>query len=347
MKGFADKNIIQDTSIIRIKEMMIQVYDWLNENHNKDLDHFKKSLNHTPLVFISERILFVTCIRTVTSLNKKKEHEIVPYLLETPEEYGKYFKLFQTLGMTLNTDLSTYVRVLIDLKHDIGDRKLNPSLFKIVQRSVEEILSFRADVDQHVSDALEKMEALYLLTRDQLLMNASDLVFLDNEDFEEKIGNDMGKPYMMGFDRLDILPHGNIVSSFKQLPKKMQPCILSDMITSEIDEESFTKINDRRGQILREYLASAQFQEAIVRISVHCRKNLKLQKMKEDDIKAMVSRIENIQILQVESIKQRLTYKGKTVGQDQLTAYCQSQDETSKHTLFCAFNEYKIKEWLS
>ncbi|CAG2253126.1 unnamed protein product [Mytilus edulis] len=152
---------------------------------------------------------------------------------------------------------------------------------------------------------------------------------------------------MMGFDRLDILAHGNIVSSFKQLPEKMQPCILSDMITSEIDEESFTKINDRRGQILREYLASAQFQEAIVRISVHCRKDLKLPKMKEDDIKAMVSGIENIKIVQVESIKQRLTYKGKTVGQDQLTAYCQSQDETSQHTLFCAFNEYKIQEWLS
>ncbi|XP_076101811.1 sacsin-like isoform X2 [Mytilus galloprovincialis] len=347
LKGFADKNLIQDASIVLIKEMMLKIYDWLNENHDKDIDHFKKSLIHTPLVFKSERKLFVTCVRTVKSLDKKKEHEIVPYLLETPEEYGKYFKLFQILGMNLNTDLSTYVRVLVDLKYDIGDRKLNPNLLKIVQRSVEEILSFRADVDEHVFDALEKMEALYLLTREKQLMNASNLVFSDNEDFEEKIGNDIGKPYMMGFDRLDVSAHGNIVSSFKQLPKKMQPCILSDMITSEIDEESFNKINDRRGQLLREFLASPQFQEAIVRISVHCRKDLKLPKMKEDDAKAMVNGIENIQIVQVESIKQRLTYKGKTVGQDELTAYCQSQDETSQHTLFCAFNEYKIQEWLS
>ncbi|CAG2253122.1 unnamed protein product [Mytilus edulis] len=71
--------------------------------------------------------------------------------------------------------------------------------------------------------------------------------------------------------------------------------------------------------------------------------------MKEDDIKSMINGIENIRIIQVESIKQRLTYKGKIVGQDQLPAYCKTQtiDETSQHTLYCAFNEYKLQEWLN
>ncbi|CAG2253134.1 unnamed protein product [Mytilus edulis] len=218
---------------------------------------------------------------------------------------------------------------------DIGDKKLHPNLLKIVKRSVEEILSFPIEADNHVLDALEKMESLYMLTRDEKLRNASELVFSDNEDFEEKIGNDIGKPYMIGFDELDILTQGNIVQLFKGLPKKMQPYILSDMITSEINEEAFTKVNDRKGQVLREFLGSVQFQEAIVRISVHCRKDFSMTlRTKDEDIKAMIKGIEEMKLIQVKSIEQRLTYKGKTVGQDQIPAYCKTQTQDKNFSTY-------------
>lgn len=347
LKVLYEKNSIQDKDIVGIKGMMIKIYDWLNENQDKDIDLLKKSLYHTPLVFIYERKMLVTCERTVKSLDKKREKEIVPYLLETPEDYGKYFKLFQIIGMSSTTDVCTYVRVLAHLKLDVKDQKLDPNRLKIVKRSIEEILLFPAKGDENVRNALEKMETLYLLTRKGTLINASELVFSDNEDYEEKIGNDIGKPYMMKLDELDVLTQGNIVSSFKQLPKKMQPYILSDMITSQINEGTFTKVNDRRGQILREFFASVQFQEAIVRIYVHCRKDTSADVgIEEDDIKVMINGLESIKIIQVESIKRKLTYKDKTVGQDQIEVYCKAQENYRHHTLFCAFYDHTVQQWL-
>ncbi|CAG2253118.1 SACS [Mytilus edulis] len=300
----ADLNLIEDSRVGCIQDMMKKIYECLKNSK-----------------------MFVTCDRTVKSFDRNNETEIRPYLIRVPDEYGEFFKLFQLLGMTVNTSVCNYVRVLEYLHLEVGDGRLHINELKIVRMASQQLLKHLLDVSSADTETLKKMDTLFLLTREQKLQNAKTLVLSDNKDFEEKIGSEIGMPYVMDFSQLDIFIQGKLTV------------------------DNLVRVQDGRGNGLKDFFTSHPFTEGVVRIYVHyCKQHPRASQINinPDQAEQLVKGIRCLRIVQVESILLRLVFKGKTVGHSERSCFFQMKsDETNnEHVLYCAFKEKSLQQWL-
>jgi hypothetical protein len=348
LKQLADNNQLRDSHVIKIKDVMIQIYAWLNNKKETSSEAIRKGLLHKPIVFLPTYKLFVTCDRVVKSL--QKQEEIKPYLMEVPEEYGAYFKLFEILGMNVHANICNFVRVLAHLKLDVGDKDLHINDLKLVQKALQGICCHLDNITEDLVKELSSMDALYLPTRDKVLQNARCIVFSDNKAFEERVGDDIGMPYMMSLMDLEIISFGTAAISFKKLPQKLQPNILSDLIKPELNEDSLTITYDEKGKQLCDFMTSPQFLEAVVRIAVHSRrKNPYKSGIKNPDVGKIISSLEQLKITQVDSIQLKLVFNGKPVGFSERNSYFYTKEIENSgkdHVLLCAFKNKPLEKWL-
>ncbi|CAC5371401.1 unnamed protein product [Mytilus coruscus] len=213
LKLLANQNSIQDKHVIWIEEVLIQLYAWLLKYKDSNSENLKRSLLQKPIIFIPKSKLFVTCDRVVKSLQVE---EIRPYLMEVPEQYGAYFKLFELLGMNTRENICNFVKVLAHLYIDVRDNILHVNELQTVRKALQGICNHLRFLNDQLKTDLANIDTLYLPTRDKFLTNARQIVFSDNRDYEEKIGNDIGMPYMMYLNELNVVGVGNIVSDFKK-----------------------------------------------------------------------------------------------------------------------------------
>ena len=69
--------------------------------------------------------------------------------------------------------------------------------------------------------------------------------------------------------------------------------------------------------------------------------------MNEDVVNTWIENIQNIQVIQVKSCKLNIVFKGKVVGNKELSCYYQKKkDNDDQDILYCAFKETDIKDWL-
>ncbi|CAG2253105.1 unnamed protein product [Mytilus edulis] len=346
----ADLNLIEDSRVGYIQDMMKKIYKFLKSKMNEHSECLK-NLSKTPVVFIPDSKMFVTCDRTVKSFDSNNETEIRPYLMRVPDEYGEFFKLFQLLGMSTSTSVCNYVRVLECLHSEVGEEHLNINELKIVRMASQQLLKHLLDVSNADTETLKKMDTLFLLTRLQTLQNAKTLVLSDNKDFEEKIGSDIGMPYVMEFSQLGIFIQGSISERLKKLPEKMQPNILSDTISKELSADNLVRVQDGRGNGLKDFFTSHQFTEGVVRIYVqYCKQHLRANQINinQDQVEQLVNGIRCLRIVQVESILLRLVFKGKTVGHSEKSCFFKMKcnETNNEHVLYCAFKEKSLQQWL-
>lgn len=348
LKLLANQNGIQDKHVVWIEQVMIHLYAWLLKYKDSNSENLKKSLSQKPIIFIPKSKLFVTCDRVVKSLQVE---EITPYLMEVPEQYGAYFKLFELLGMNTRENICNFVRVLAYLKLDVRDNKLHVNELQTVRKALQGICTHLTFLDDQLKTDLTNIDTLYLPTRDKFLTNARQIVFSDNRDYEEKIGNDIGMPYMMYLNELNVVGVGNIVSDFKKMPSKLQPHILSDMISKELNAESLTFRFDEKGRLFRDFIVTPQFLEAAVRIAVHCRDRKAFQaKETEIDVDKIITSIENLQIMQVDMVQLKLVFGSNIVGYSEELCYYYTKKEVeneTEHILLCCFKDMKITKWVA
>ncbi|VDI11137.1 sacsin [Mytilus galloprovincialis] len=348
LKLLANQNSIHDKHVMRIEEVLIQIYAWLLKYKDSNSEKLKRSLLPKPIIFLPKSKLFVTCERVVKSLQVE---EIRPYLMEVPEQYGAYFKLFELLGMNTRENICNFVRVLAYLKLDVKNEILHVNELLTVRKALQGICNHLPSLNDELKTDLTNIDALYLPTRDKYLANARQIVLSDNRDYEEKIGNDIGMPYMMYLNELNVVGVGNIVSDFKKMPSKLQPHILSDMISKELNAESLTVRFDEKGRLFRDFIVTPQFLEAAVRIAVHCRdKRAYHAKETEIDVDKIITSIENLQIMQVDMVQLKLVFGSNIVGYSEESCYYYTKTDVENetdHVLLCCFKDLKITKWVA
>ena len=256
LKFLAERNEINYSDVQKIKDVMIKIYTLLSKNKDSKADQIKRGLLYKPIIFIPNSKLFVTCDRVVKSLGME---EIKPYLMEVPEEYGAYFKLFELLGMIPHPTICSFVRVLAHLKVDVGENPLHENELKKIQKALQQLCISLSSINETMFKELVDMNALYLPTRDKKLENATNIVYADNKSFEDRIKHDIGMPFMLNFEDIEVITVGNMVLDFKKLPPKLQPNILSEMITKELNKDVLNVTEDERGGQLRDFVMSQHF----------------------------------------------------------------------------------------
>ncbi|OPL33833.1 hypothetical protein AM593_07708, partial [Mytilus galloprovincialis] len=347
LKLLANQDGINDRHVIWIEQVLIHVYAWLLKYKDSNSEKLKTSLAQKPIIFLPKSKLFVTCDRVVKSLQVE---EIRPYLMEVPEQYGAYFKLFELLGMNTRENICNFVKVLGNLHIDIGNNVLHVNELQTVRKAMQGICNHLPLLNDELKTDLSNIDALYLPTRDKFLANARNIVLSNNSDYEEKIGNDIGMPYMIHLNDLKVFGVGNIVLDFKKLPLKLQPNILSDMIERELNAEALTVRFDEKGRLFRDFIVTPQFLEAAVRIAVHCHGRKAFQaKETEIDVDKIITSIEKLQIMQVDMVQLKLVFGSKIVGNSEESCYYYTKNDMeneTEHILLCCFKDKKITKWV-
>jgi hypothetical protein len=145
---------------------------------------------------------------------------------EIPDKYHQFFELFEVLGMDRQVNVCNFVRVLALLKIDVNNDQLHINELQIVKQAIQRLFHYlQISTFDEIEKKLCSVETLYLLSRDNTLKDAKCLVYSDNTDFEEKIGDDIGMPYVASLDKLGVRLTGSFAKEFKKLPEHLQPNI--------------------------------------------------------------------------------------------------------------------------
>jgi sacsin len=309
----------------------------------------KRGLSKMPVLYLPEQKMFVVCNRVVKSI---KENEIIkPYLMEVPDKYHQFFELFEVLGMDRQVNVFNFVRVLALLRIDVNNDQLHVNELQIAKQAIRMLFHYlQISTIGEVAINLCSVKTLYLPSRDKILKDAKFLVYSDNEDFEKKIGNDIGMPYVVCPEKLGVRLIGSFAWELKKLPKHLQPNFLSSLVSRQLQESFELMSLDENGLQLADLLSSPQFHQAVVRIAVHSQKNIhgfSALGLNEDVVNTWIENIQNIQVIQVKSCKLNLVFKDTVVGNKEQSCYYQKKkDNDDQNILYCAFKETDIKEWL-
>jgi sacsin len=342
---------ISDIFAESVENLMSSMYTFLMSKlgESDNIICLERGLSKMAVLYLPEQKMFVACNRVVKSIN---ENEIIkPYLMEIPDKYHQFFELFEVLGMDRQVNVCNFVRVLALLKIDVNNDQLHINELQIVKQAIQRLFHYlQISTFDEIEKKLCSVETLYLLSRDNTLKDAKCLVYSDNTDFEEKIGDDIGMPYVASLDKLGVRLTGSFAKEFKKLPKHLQPNILSSLVSRQL-QESFELLSlDENGLQLVALLSSPQFHQAVVRIAVHSRKTiqgLSPLELNEGVVNTWIENIQNIQVIQVKSCKLNLVFKDTAVGNEEVSCYYQKKkDNDDQNILYCAFKETDIKDWL-
>lgn len=334
-----------------VEKLMSCMYTFLMNTLGESDNKFclKRGLSKMPVLYLPEQKMFVTCNRIVKSI---KENEIIkPYLMEVPDKYHQFVELFEVLGMDRQVNVSNFVRVLAFLKIDVNNTQLHVNELQIVKQAIQMLFNYlQISTFDEIGKNLCSVETLYLLSQDDTLKDAKCLVYSDNTDFEEEIGDDIGMLYIASLEKLGVRLTGSFAREFKKLPKHLQPNILSSLVRRQLQERFEFISLDENGLQLAALFSSPQFHQAVVRITVHSRKriqSLSPVEFNKDVVNTWIENIQNIQVIQVKSCKLNFVFKDKVVGNKELSCYYQKKkDNDDRNILYCAFKETDIKNWL-
>ncbi|XP_076110784.1 sacsin-like [Mytilus galloprovincialis] len=124
-------NIDQNELIKRIKK---DIYEYFCDNL-EDESEITKTLSSVPLVHVTKHKTFVRADNIVKNLSSGSE--IVPYLIQAPEEYAPFYKLFRLLGMTDTPTVKTHAKVLSNFYKDFGKGRLNIEQIEQVEKAIK------------------------------------------------------------------------------------------------------------------------------------------------------------------------------------------------------------------
>ncbi|CAG2240236.1 SACS [Mytilus edulis] len=114
---------LKDNQNVFVESIMEEIYKYFNTISQSEFEvGLLRKLSSIPLVHVKKHKTFVRAKNIVKNLTSGSE--IVPYLIQAPEEYAPFYKLFRFLGMTDTPTIKTYAKVLFEFYKDFGKRKI-------------------------------------------------------------------------------------------------------------------------------------------------------------------------------------------------------------------------------
>ncbi|VDI81264.1 sacsin [Mytilus galloprovincialis] len=323
-----------------IEDLMETVYRWMQENIGQD-PHVVRCLINKPVIFLPIQRRFVTCERIVRRLDVD---EFKQYLLPAPLRYGKYFDVFEKLGMKPRKSSYHYVKMSEHLYNDVGNNKLNKNDLLVVKTSLDGLYREIRLNKNNFKDDLETLDKFYLPNRTNQLVNAKNIVVSDDEELEAYIKNDnFSKKFFMGLKALEVYLDDSCWF-LNQLPEKLRPKFLSQIIKEELNENMDYQENENGGK-LSNLMRMSEFAQGFVRIIIDYQSKVTNEKkMTVEDQGEIVEKIRKIRVSIVKTIHFDIFHHQEIVGSCQKSCFF----DHKKSELLCAISDVEpLESWLS
>ena len=228
----------------------------------------KQRLYHTPVVFLPDRKTLVPAYQTVMTILPNQE--IWPYLVKVPTTYGQFSDLFTHLGASESPHYMLYVKVLVQIKREIGDAVMDASYMAVWLAITSAVNNLFNNINPSTQkDSLPEDTVLYLPTRGRQLLASSSVTVSDNRDKEGRMHGFENIQYFTGFKELGL---HHTLAGINFLPKQLRPKFLTQIVREEVDIAAVVEVLGCEEAIkLEHFFHSKEFIEAMLRLLKHAK----------------------------------------------------------------------------
>ena len=242
----------------------------ITNNGSKLLD-----LSNTPCILVEQGKRFTFPTQAVLELY---EHlEIKPYLYSVPREFGKFHRLFQSIGCAKSVTISHYAMVLERLSRKCKNVTLHPNEVTICVRAVQGLFE---KLEENTNE-IEKLSRLYLpgisprgsspdegLSLTPVTLHvSSNLIFNDEPPtFLSRL-----QKFKQPFLDLKVMKVvcRSAMTNFRELvmklPSALRPVMLSSLVTERLCD-AHCVVNYEAVESLQQRVSSPQFFSGMVRL---------------------------------------------------------------------------------
>ncbi|XP_041377343.1 sacsin-like [Gigantopelta aegis] len=305
-----------------LEEIMTSCYKYLQENGVTE--HDKQYLEAYPVIYLNDSRCMVRACDIV--INLAKEDAIPGYIYQSPVYFGQFFDVFEELGASTIVSANHYAKVLLEKHLDIGEHKLDPNEWKVVQKAVA--MLFTCLSDNRYSKELS-VSNLYLPSSKETLVCSKDLVLSNYAELQERISS-LNLTYFIGFKALKI-PAFDPVRFVCYLPEEHRPSILTSLVqehvTAECQEQAY---HDTHSNMYLHCMSSTPFISGVVRLVNHQSYHNYSTLITEQEASSIAKIFQNIQIREVYDLRTNLVYSELPVAGSERKVNCFSEFSPAK-----------------
>ncbi|XP_069137458.1 sacsin-like [Argopecten irradians] len=289
-----------------LESLMSDIYKYLWDHGAKESIVIER-LRQKPLVYLPSENKFVKCGNLVIYLDDNGE--IKPFLYPAPMVFGSNFALFKLLGTDERATCATYARVLEGITQEVKDVELHANERLSAQKAIDGLFSRLRNMETEIC---LQVQILYLPTKENKMVNSTQMIYSDNDKLYDAIGKEAGLPYFVGFKSLDLRYFD---FDIEKLPDKYRPQVLTKLVKERFDATDIEVTQGHHTRLLQEFIQTPAFVEGLLRISHHDRLKLRFTKSYEEKQESSVlTGLQKIKVLQVKDLNVDYVYNGRVVG---------------------------------
>ena len=249
------------------------------------------------------------------SLTTTDENAIKPYIWNVSVALGKYFGLFQKLGVTKHLSTVQIADVLKRIKEECHDSILDPNKQQCVYLAIS-YLAMALGQEQGLASSVLYLPTASIFGVGIELVKSTDLLYMDDLRFDNRLQNFAARYLIseLSFDLKKDTQTDFIKMLMEHLPVALRPKYLSRVVHEKLVKADRTECH--LSNQLTETLQSAEFSEGLARL-VKDQKHRDSKKV-ADELENLTSLLHNIRTVTVQEISTALFYEDKEITGSQM-----------------------------
>jgi len=298
------------------KFLQSQLVDRVPEISRDEQQKVVQRLAETAFIISDIGQTFVRPRQLVVSLYE--DDQIYPYLTTMPTELGEFKRLFLHLGSTMTATAQQYAMVLESIYMNTCGEKLHPNELRLAFKAVHGLFT---SLKKHSnSDALSRVQTLYLPTKIGHLFRSIDVVFIDDANYADRIRN-LGRPFLVDLSECWLTAESH-KDTVKLLPQRLRPVMLSAVVRETLEVRSRdTIVLHTVADKLKYQISSRPFAQGLLRLirHEHRRSGHRVRQTVMDRIE---QHLRKIHVYGVERVVTFLDYNGQRLAESESECEC-------------------------
>ncbi|KAK6178774.1 hypothetical protein SNE40_011284 [Patella caerulea] len=335
--SLTDKSVLNRISLDSQRKLFETYYQFL-QNKLPEVREELKDLKDYHTIFLPDDGLLVPASSVI--LESSPSDFIDGYIFKAPIYYGKYFDVFEALGVRKSAIPDIYLEVLCGIEENCNGEKLDPNESVAVQKCIKQLnILWEKHADQKYE--LKNLK-LFLPNQQNVLKKSTELVFIDNDYIYDRT-KQLCLDFFIGYKCLEMeVPDANSIHRF--WPQEYQMKRLSKIVTERLNQDCIQgAVYGELANEVSKRLKHDEMLNALVRLLKHDQHKADKPFDDEETMKNKLQTIVDIKVYEVKNLSMELVYEGKAVpnsGREKIAHFVESsQQNNSTKDYILYFNE--------
>ncbi|XP_053379066.1 sacsin-like [Mercenaria mercenaria] len=291
-----------------ITKVMENIYKAISESATRQDQ--ASTLKDVPIIYFPQRDTLKVASSVVIGCSA--DEEVIPYLQKSPTQYGQFENLFVQLGAEREPDICMYVSVIQTIKRELEGQETSSTQREAVLKAM---LNIFMQVRKQTSQIPLKLDSLYLLSDENVLTEARDLVIDNNRYMHNRLKRGIKLKCMTNLEEFSLnrLRMDEIIDCLRKIEKTSRPSLLTEIVKEEVDMSLVSQIESDLAEDVEHFIHNQLFVTSVCRLARHGIRNKLQQQWSVEKEKDVSSWILKIRLKHVKGIRTNLLLNNEVI----------------------------------